>query len=173
MLKSVYLKFLFSIFLVACFLPATVAQPCREVVGYYASWKWYKRNKLVNPATIDYTKYTIINYAFFKPLSDGSVIEGDAYADNVILTGNQEANNDNKVFDPSVSLVERAHQNDVRVVASVGGWTWSQVFSGIAASEQKRKKFASDCALIVKKYNLDGIDIDWEFPGSKARGGSP
>ena len=36
-------------------------EPCKEVIGYYPGWQWYDRDKLVNPETIDYTKYTIIN----------------------------------------------------------------------------------------------------------------
>lgn len=45
-------------------LTSIAAQPCKEVVGYYPNWQWYDRAKLVNPASIDYSKYTILNYAF-------------------------------------------------------------------------------------------------------------
>ncbi|MEZ4951954.1 MAG: hypothetical protein R2825_00085 [Saprospiraceae bacterium] len=43
------------------------------MVAFYPSWKWYDRNRLVNPSTIDYSKYTVINYAFLKPNTDGSI----------------------------------------------------------------------------------------------------
>lgn len=38
-------------------------------------------------------------------------------------------------------------------------------FSKMSASPEMRKQFAADCLAFCKKWNLDGIDIDWEFPG--------
>lgn len=38
-------------------------------------------------------------------------------------------------------------------------------FSAIAATDENRKKFAQDCLDFLKKWNIDGIDLDWEFPG--------
>ena len=38
-------------------------------------------------------------------------------------------------------------------------------FSAMAKSDVDRKKFAQDCLDFCKKWGIDGIDIDWEFPG--------
>ncbi len=38
-------------------------------------------------------------------------------------------------------------------------------FSAMAKSDTDRKKFAQDCLAFCKKWGIDGIDIDWEFPG--------
>ncbi len=38
-------------------------------------------------------------------------------------------------------------------------------FSAMARSDADRKKFAQDCLDFCKKWGIDGIDIDWEFPG--------
>ncbi len=38
-------------------------------------------------------------------------------------------------------------------------------FSAMAKTDEGRTKFANDCLAFCRKYNLDGIDIDWEFPG--------
>ena len=38
-------------------------------------------------------------------------------------------------------------------------------FSALAKSEANRIAFAEDCLAFLKKYNLDGIDLDWEYPG--------
>jgi len=149
------------------------AQPCKEVVGYYAGWKWYKRNKLVNPETIDYSKYTILNYAFFKPLADGGIIEGDAWADKNILLGRVKKVDGVDAHDKKSSLVYRAHKNGVKVMVSIGGWTWSSDFPAIAANESSRTKFANSCVEHIQKYGFDGIDIDWEYPGHKAHNGTP
>lgn len=38
-------------------------------------------------------------------------------------------------------------------------------FSAIAKSEAYREAFAKDCLEFIKKWGIDGIDMDWEFPG--------
>ncbi|MBR5135766.1 MAG: hypothetical protein IKU92_01835, partial [Rikenellaceae bacterium] len=38
-------------------------------------------------------------------------------------------------------------------------------FSAMAKSDTYRKAFAQDCLDFCKKWGIDGIDIDWEFPG--------
>lgn len=38
-------------------------------------------------------------------------------------------------------------------------------FSALAKNEEYRKKFAEDCLAFIKNWGIDGIDLDWEFPG--------
>ena len=38
-------------------------------------------------------------------------------------------------------------------------------FSVMASTAEGRKAFAEDCLAFVQKWGIDGIDIDWEFPG--------
>jgi len=38
-------------------------------------------------------------------------------------------------------------------------------FSAMASTEEGRKKFAEDCRAFCARWAIDGIDIDWEFPG--------
>jgi chitinase len=38
-------------------------------------------------------------------------------------------------------------------------------FSAIAKNESYRKQFASDCLAFIQKWGIDGIDMDWEYPG--------
>ncbi len=57
----------------------------------------------------------------------------------------------------------------LKVLLSIGGWG-SGRFSEMASDPLKRKSFARDCARIVKESGLDGIDIDWEYPGSSLAG---
>ena len=57
----------------------------------------------------------------------------------------------------------------LKVLLSIGGWG-SGRFSEMASDPLKRKSFARDCARIVKESGLDGIDIDWEYPGSGLAG---
>ncbi|MBQ0025278.1 MAG: glycoside hydrolase family 18 protein [Bacteroidales bacterium] len=52
---------------------------------------------------------------------------------------------------------------DLKVVLSIGGWG-SGNFSEMAADQVYRRKFAKACARTVRKFRLDGIDLDWEYP---------
>ena len=62
-------------------------------------------------------------------------------------------------------IVKLKEQNPkLKVVLSVGGWE-SGNFSEMAADENFRMSFCNDCAKAVKELGLDGIDIDWEYPG--------
>jgi len=38
-------------------------------------------------------------------------------------------------------------------------------FSVLAKSDEYRKAFALDCRTFLQKWNIDGVDLDWEFPG--------
>lgn len=38
-------------------------------------------------------------------------------------------------------------------------------FSLLAKSAEFRKKFAQDCRFFLEQWNIDGVDINWEFPG--------
>ena len=58
---------------------------------------------------------------------------------------------------------------EMKIVLSVGGWG-ADGFSHMAMTEDGRRKFARSCLDAVEKYNLDGIDIDWEYPCSDAAG---
>ena len=63
----------------------------------------------------------------------------------------------------------RAWNPEMKIVLSVGGWG-ADGFSHMAMTEDGRRKFARSCLDAVEKYNLDGIDIDWEYPCSDAAG---
>lgn len=60
----------------------------------------------------------------------------------------------------------------LKVLLSVGGLGWSGNFSDMALTEAGRRTFASSCLALVQRYRLDGIDIDWEFPGYRGEGGN-
>lgn len=55
----------------------------------------------------------------------------------------------------------------LKVLLSIGGWG-SGRFSEMAATAKNREQFAEECRQIVNEFNLDGIDLDWEYPTSSA-----
>lgn len=64
----------------------------------------------------------------------------------------------------------KAQNPALKVQLSIGGWG-SGRFSEMAADPKLRKRFAKDCARVMKEYHLDGIDIDWEYPSQGAGAG--
>lgn len=58
---------------------------------------------------------------------------------------------------------------DLKVIMAIGGWA-ADGFSDAALTPASRYSFAREAKRWVDEYNLDGIDIDWEYPGSSASG---
>lgn len=168
--KTYQMKTIISGALLLILTSTSFAQNCLEVVGYYPNWQWYDRNKLVNPQSIDYSKYTILNYAFMKPEADGSISLFDPWADENLLLGQPDWVNGGYI--PNTSLIDQAHLNGVKVLPSIGGWTLSDNFPSIAADPVKRNNFAQSCANLVTMYGFDGIDLDWEYPGYAPHSGT-
>ena len=52
----------------------------------------------------------------------------------------------------------------LKTLISVGGWTWSGRFSDMAATAARRAGFADSVVAFLRKYGLDGVDLDWEYP---------
>lgn len=158
-------KKIFICTLISVFIVLHAEDRRKEVIGYYPSWKWKLKHNVMMPENIPYDKLTIINYAFFYPLPDGRIVGRDTVGDNLILKGNGR--------EPGSSLVELAHRRGVKVMPSLGGWEESHSFPEVAASESKRMAFAHACIELIKQYDFDGIDIDWEFPGYTDHKGTP
>lgn len=53
----------------------------------------------------------------------------------------------------------------LKVLLSIGGWEWSAPFPAVADDATKRGNFATSCRQKTVELGLDGIDIDWEWPG--------
>ena len=94
---------------------------------------------------IPYDKLTHINYAFLTPQADGTfnTISNDWKLKKIVATG---------------------HTKNVKVLISVGGWGWDQQFEMLAASPEFRSAFVQNLKTFVEDYQLDGADIDWEYP---------
>jgi chitinase len=136
------------------FVGSVSAQTCYNIVGYYPSWVAGGNAYINSPSKIDYSKYTHICYAFVIPGSDGNI---GGVGNGAELT----------------NLVTRGHAAGVKVLLSVGGWLDSSPsntpFEAISTNSASITRLADACARLVTQYNLDGIDLDWEYPTTKAR----
>lgn len=82
----------------------------------------------------------------------------------------------------------KAKHPDLKVLISLGGWTYSKFFSDAAATPASREKLVRSCIDMYLRGNLpayngaggpgsaagifDGIDLDWEWPGAEGHAGN-
>lgn len=113
----------------------------------------YKRIGYVH-GTVDVSseearQLTHINYAFANVTEDGRVVL-EREADSVNLARLRALKSENP---------------DLEILLSIGGWVWSDYFSDAALTDSSRAQFARTAVDLLDKHNLDGLDLDWEYPG--------
>ncbi|XP_055347095.1 chitinase-3-like protein 1 isoform X2 [Paramacrobiotus metropolitanus] len=52
-----------------------------------------------------------------------------------------------------------------KITVAIGGWDNREYFTNLSRSGEAFHAFISNLKEIVLRYKLDGIDVDWEFPG--------
>lgn len=105
--------------------------------------------------------FTHLNYAFAEPYMEngeyvGLGLQGDEARFQKIVDLKK------KYPELKICISFTDTKEDVR-----GG-----CFSQLAKSDEFRKKFAADCKAFVQKWGIDGVDMDWEFPGLSWSGNS-
>ncbi|ORX40551.1 glycoside hydrolase superfamily [Kockovaella imperatae] len=119
--------------------------------GYYPDWSaWY-----LAPEDVDFTKFDVIDFAFALPTADNG------------LQFTQDTSSDSLR-----RLVTTAHAAGKKVKLSIGGWTGSQYFSTIVSQSWSTTAFVNNILEAYHEYDLDGIDIDWEYPGVQGAPGN-
>jgi len=114
------------------------------IVGYVPGFRG-----VLDELSIDANKLTHINYAFVD------VQDSMAWLTNMETdTVNFRILNKLKEVNP-----------DLKILISIGGWSWSGNFSDAVLTPGSRSLFAKSSVNIVADYDLDGVDIDWEYPG--------
>ena len=113
------------------------------IIGYVGGYRG-----LIDTAMVNASKLTIINYAFV-----------DVQHNRAWLTNRRT---DTTNFKYLVSLKKK--NPGLKVLISIGGWTWSKNFSDAVLSDTSRQAFAASAVALIRQYHLDGIDIDWEYP---------
>ena len=113
-----------------------IESPEKIIVAYVTAWS----EIIPDPEYI-----THINYAFghVNDSFNGVNVDNEARLQEIIQLKNEN---------PAL-----------KVSLSVGGWG-SGRFSEMAADSITRFEFVADCQRLIQLYNLDGIDLDWEYP---------
>ena len=122
--------------------PATpyVSDNSFKIVSYFPSYR--------DPAGVADAKYKMIThlfYAFLNPNPDGSLAP---------------------LEQPGrfATVMQKARANGVKTGISVSGT--SGIFVTMAASAAARTLFVKNVLLFARTNNLDGVDLDWEYPST-------
>nr|WP_199066775.1 glycosyl hydrolase family 18 protein [Chromobacterium sp. ASV5] len=178
----------------------------RHVGSYFTQWGIYQRNYKVSDLVKSGgdKQLTFLNYAFGNVYADGKCgmvtraengngDGGDAWADyqkafaaSESVDGKADSWNDPLRGNFNQLRKLKLANPSLKVLISLGGWTWSKNFAKFAATDAGRKTMVSSCIDLYIKGNLpkgedaggpgaalgvfDGFDIDWEYPGG---GGLP
>jgi chitinase len=137
----------------ALVLPAlcalAAAGPSQPVVVGYV----FPRSAVLQPGQIQAKNLNRINYAFAN-IQDGRIVAG------------YPSDEQNFAY---LNALKRENPS-MKVLVSVGGWLWSGQFSDMALTPASRQLFLKSVMEFLGRSHLDGLDIDWEYPGSVGAG---
>ncbi|TRX60751.1 glycoside hydrolase family 18 protein [Fulvivirga sp. M361] len=120
----------------------------KTVVAYVTQWEDNWGEGLEKAKQV-----THINYAFAN-IKDGLVVEGGQKDTPDLMKLNQ---------------LKQINSN-LKVLVSIGGWTWSGGFSNAVLTPRSRQRFANSAVAYMQRHKIDGIDLDWEYPGQPGAG---
>jgi chitinase len=152
-LKSSLSRIILTMLITAgIFIDSNAQQNKKFIVnGYVGGYRG-----LVKVEEIDAQKLTHINYAFVN-VKDSAAFLTNLKTDST----NFRLLNGLKKINP-----------ELKIMISIGGWSWSENFSDAVLTPSSRKLFAKSSVDIIRQFDLDGVDIDWEYPAMRGEEGN-
>jgi chitinase len=141
MKATLYTILIFSILFISCKPKSIeVEKDTKNIMAYYVP-----SDMSVEQLPLD--KLTHIIFSFTEVVDNKMIIKNP--------------NNEPKLKDLADAKKNHPH---LKVMVACGGWTGSKGFSNMALTAENRKVFVKSVIDFLKNYNLDGLDIDWEYP---------
>lgn len=130
-------------------LPNVKKASSKVLIGYVQDYR--------DPNIVDYSKLTHVIFSFAHPTKDGGLLlNGDTALHNLRAT------------------VTNAKKHDTKVMLAIGGWFHMKggesydYFKPAISNPTSRTRLVNELTGIADREKLDGIDIDFEHPRSKA-----
>lgn len=119
----------------------------KRIIGYVPNWSR-------RPFTIEQSlSLTNAIYAFMEMSSDGSLKMSDHRMSKERLI--------------DLVIARKVHIQkglSFKVSFAIGGWVNSQHLSNILNNADSRNFLINEIERTINQYQLDGVDIDWEYP---------
>jgi chitinase len=159
----------------------------KRLVGYYTSWGVYAKGVRVKHLKDNGSaaRVTHILYAFAKISPEGTCALVDPWADHGIRFSAEESVDGvaDAWWPPQLAgnfnqlQKLKAEFPHLKLLISIGGWSFSDRFSDVALTPESRQAFVASCVDMFIRGNFgseigpvpglfDGIDLDWEYPGA-------
>ncbi|KFY67342.1 hypothetical protein V497_00455 [Pseudogymnoascus sp. VKM F-4516 (FW-969)] len=134
-------------------------------VAYYVNWAIYERQFFPQEILADKLTHVLYAFANIDP-ETGTVFLSDQNADTDLRFQNDPIGNaDSNLYGCLKQLyILKKKNRHLKVLLSVGGWTYSANFATPAGTASGRSTFALSAVSLVQNLGLDGLDIDWEYP---------
>lgn len=129
--------------------PKLAETKTKVLMGYVQDYR--------DPNMVDYSKLTHVIFSFAHPTKNGGILLNGELAMKNLRT-----------------MVAKAHKHDTKVILAVGGWFHISggesydYFKAAITNPASRSKLVNELVVITEREKLDGIDIDFEHPRSKA-----
>ena len=138
-----YFSFLYLILLISCNNKEKEFQKEKHPIGVMAYYV-PKQDYAIDQLPLD--KLTHVIFSFSK-----------------VIGGKMKFNNTENDSLLRALVKQREKYPDLKVMIACGGWG-ADGFSDMSSTAENRQEFVNSAIDFVKTYNLDGIDIDWEYP---------